>query len=156
MKIASPQVVQQWSHGEVKESASVYVKTSRPVPNGMFCEKIFGPVEEHKSCCDNYAITEITRKQSQMGHIKLTCPVTHVLFVETIRNLLNMSPLDLEKVLYYEEHIVIDNGNTPLRNAELLSEDKYQEYKKKFGQRFILSIIQICLTLLLKPMIADI
>ena len=155
IKIASPEVVKSWSRGEVKKPETINYRTFRPEKDGLFCEKIFGPTKDWECNCGKYKRikykgvvcdrcgVEVTRcdvRRERMGHINLATPVSHVWFFKTIPSrmsaLLNLSLRDLEKVIYYEEYIVIDPGDSPLKKKELLTEERYQECREKYGSQF--------------------
>ncbi|MDP2938799.1 MAG: DNA-directed RNA polymerase subunit beta' [Candidatus Omnitrophota bacterium] len=155
IKIASPQVIRSWSRGELKKAETLNYRTLKPEKDGLFCEKIFGPVRDWECNCGKYkgikfkAVVcdrcgvEVTRssvRRERMGHIDLATPVTHIWFFKAVpsrlSSLLQIGLRDLEKLIYYEEYIVIDPGDTPLKPKELLSEDKYQECLAKYGQSF--------------------
>jgi len=155
IKIASPQIIKSWSKGEVKKPETINYRTLKPEKDGLFCERIFGPTKDYECNCGKYkrikhkGITcdrcgvEVTRssvRRERMGHIELACPVSHVWFFKVmpskISALLGISSRELEKVLYYEEYIVTDPGETSLKKMELLPEDRYKEFREKFGQKF--------------------
>jgi len=155
IKIASPEVIRSWSRGEVKKPETINYRTFKPEKDGLFCEKIFGPTRDWECACGKYkrvkhkGITcdrcgvEVTRsnvRRQRMGHIELAAPVSHVWFFKTspsrMSALLELSLRDLERIIYYEEFIVIDPGDTPLKKKELLTEERYREYKDKFGNNF--------------------
>ncbi len=152
IKIASSEVIKSWSRGEVKKPETINYRTLKPEKDGLFCERIFGPTKDYECNCGKYKRikhkgiicdrcgVEVTRssvRRERMGHIELAVPVSHVWFFKgvpsRIGNLLQINSRDLEKVLYYEECIVIDPGKTPLKKKELLNEDRYNEYREKFG-----------------------
>jgi len=154
--IASPQVIKAWSKGEVKKPETINYRTLKPEKDGLFCERIFGPTKDYECNCGKYkrikhkGITcdrcgvEVTRssvRRERLGHISLVAPVTHIWFFKVlpsrIGTLLEMTTRDLEKVIYFEEYIVIDPGNTPLKEKDLLNEEKYKELREKYGQGFI-------------------
>ena len=156
IKIASPQVIKSWSKGEVKKPETINYRTLKPEKDGLFCERIFGPTKDYECNCGKYKRikhkgiicdrcgVEVTRssvRRERMGHIELACPVSHVWFFKVMPSrigiLLGISSRELEKVLYYEEYIVIDPGETPLKKMELLSEERYKEFRDKFGQKFV-------------------
>jgi len=156
IRIASPETIRSWSHGEVKKPETINYRTFRPEKDGLFCERIFGPTKDYECYCGKYKRikykgvicdrcgVEVTRssvRRERMGHIELACPVSHIWFFKVIPSkmglLLDLSIRELEKVIYYEEYIVIDPGNTPLRKKELLTEEKYQEAKAKYGNKFV-------------------
>ncbi|HOX54181.1 MAG: DNA-directed RNA polymerase subunit beta' [Candidatus Omnitrophica bacterium] len=153
--IASPQTIRSWSKGEVKKAETLNYRTLKPEKDGLFCEKIFGPVRDWECNCGKYkgakfkGITcdrcgvEITRsvvRRERMGHIDLACPVTHIWFFKAVPSrlsaLIQIGLRDLEKIIYYEEYVVVDPGDTNLKKKELLSEEKYQECLSKYGQSF--------------------
>ena len=155
IKIASPQIIKGWSKGEVKKPETINYRTLKPEKDGLFCERIFGPTKDYECNCGKYKRikhkgivcdrcgVEVTRssvRRERMGHIELACPVSHVWFFKVMPSriglLLGLSSRELEKVLYYEEYIVIDPGETSLKKMELLSEERYKEFRDKFGQKF--------------------
>ena len=155
IKLSSPQILRSWSKGEVKKPETINYRTLKPEKDGLFCERIFGPTRDYECNCGKYkrikhkGITcdrcgvEITRssvRRERMGHIELACPVSHVWFFKAtpsrMGNLLQLNVRSLEKVLYYEEYIVIDPGKTPLKEKELLNEERYVEYREKYGKEF--------------------
>ena len=155
IKIAAPQTINSWSNGEVKKAETLNYRTLKPEKDGLFCEKIFGPVRDYECNCGKYkgakfkAVTcdrcgvEITKsnvRRERMGHIELAAPVTHIWFFKAVPSriaaLLQIGLRDLEKVIYYEEYVVVDPGETNLKKKELLTEEKYQEYLSKYGQTF--------------------
>ncbi|MFH1752943.1 MAG: DNA-directed RNA polymerase subunit beta', partial [Candidatus Omnitrophota bacterium] len=150
--IASPETIRGWSRGEVKKPETINYRTFKPEKDGLFCERIFGPTRDWECNCGKYkrikhkGITcdrcgvEVTRssvRRIRMGHIELATPVTHIWFFKAmpsrIANILQLSLRDLEKVIYYEEYLVIKSGNSPLKPKTLLTEDKYREYKERYG-----------------------
>ncbi len=155
IKIASPETIRSWSRGEVKKPETINYRTLKPEKDGLFCEKIFGPSKDWECHCGKYKRikyrgvicdrcgVEITRssvRRERMGHIELSTSVSHIWFFKTIPSrigaLLGMGLRELERVLYYEEYIVTDSGDTPLRKKELLTEEKYQECRAKYGKKF--------------------
>ncbi|MDP3789759.1 MAG: DNA-directed RNA polymerase subunit beta', partial [Candidatus Omnitrophota bacterium] len=152
IKIASPEAIRKWSHGEVKKPETINYRTFKPEKDGLFCEKIFGPTRDWECSCGKYKRikhkgiicdrcgVEVTRsnvRRQRMGHIELAAPVSHVWFFKAspsrMSALLELSLRDLERVLYYEEYIVLDPGDAPVKKRDLLTEDRYREYKEKFG-----------------------
>ncbi len=155
IKIASPQVIRSWSHGVVKKAETLNYRTLKPEKDGLFCEKIFGPVRDWECNCGKYKgikfkgitcdrcgvlVTRSSVRRERMGHIELACPVTHIWFYKAVPSrlsaLLQVTLRDLEKLIYYEEYVVIDPGETPFKKKEFLSEDKYQEAMIKYGGAF--------------------
>jgi len=155
IKIASPKVIRSWSKGEVKKPETINYRTFKPEKDGLFCEKIFGPTKDWECSCGKYkrikhkGITcdrcgvEVTLskvRRERMGHIELATPVSHIWFFKATPSrmgaLLQMSVRELERVLYYEEYVVINPGDTPLKKRELLTEERFRECKEKYGATF--------------------
>jgi len=155
IKIASPEEIRSWSKGEVKKPETINYRTLRPEKDGLFCEKIFGPTRDWECSCGKYkrikhkGITcdrcgvEVTLskvRRERMGHIELATPVTHVWFFKAmptrIGAMIEMNLRELEKVIYYEEYVVTDPQDTPLKQHELLTEERYQEALKQYGGKF--------------------
>ena len=152
IRLASPEEILRWSRGEVKKPETINYRTFKPEKDGLFCERIFGPVKDWECGCGKYKkvkhrgitcdrcgveITESKVRRERMGHIKLAVPVTHIWFFKTtpscIGNLLNLSIRSLERVIYFEQYIVIDPGTAPLSRMQLLTEDEYQEARGLHG-----------------------
>lgn len=155
IRIASPEMIKSWSRGEVKKPETINYRTFKPERDGLFCERIFGPVKDWECGCGKYKrikhkgiicdrcgveVTYSRVRRERMGHIELAAPVSHIWFFKAMPSrmgaLLDINLRDLEKVLYYEEYIVIEPGETPLRKKELLSEEKYIEYSEKYPGKF--------------------
>jgi len=155
IKIASPAIVRSWSKGEVKKPETINYRTFKPEKDGLFCEKIFGPTKDWECSCGKYKrikhkgivcdrcgveVTLSKVRRERLGHIELATPVSHIWFFKTTPSrmgaLLKMSVRELERVLYYEEYIVIDPGDTPLKRKELLTEDRYRECRDRYGSSF--------------------
>jgi DNA-directed RNA polymerase subunit beta' len=155
IKIASPQIIKSWSKGEVKKAETINYRTLKPEKDGLFCEKIFGPVRDWECNCGKYkgikfkgitcdrcgvTVDRSSVRRERMGHIDLATPVTHIWFFKAVPSrmsaLLDIGLRDLEKIIYYEEYVVVDPGTTPLKKKELLTEDKYQEAVAKYGGNF--------------------
>ncbi|MDD5196488.1 MAG: DNA-directed RNA polymerase subunit beta' [Candidatus Omnitrophota bacterium] len=155
IKIASPQIIKSWSKGEVKKAETINYRTLKPEKDGLFCEKIFGPVRDWECNCGKYkgikfkgitcdrcgvTVERSSVRRERMGHIDLATAVTHIWFFKAVPSrmsaLLDIGLRDLEKIIYYEEYVIIDPGTTPLKKKELLSEDKYQEALAKYGANF--------------------
>ena len=156
IRLSSSQTIKSWSHGEVKKPETINYRTLKPEKDGLFCERIFGPTRDYECNCGKYkrikhkGITcdrcgvEVTRssvRRERMGHIELACPVSHVWFFRALPsrmgNILQLNARELEKILYYEEYVVIDPGKTPLKKKELLNEERYVEYREKYGHDFV-------------------
>ena len=153
--IASPEKIREWSYGEVKKPETINYRTLRPERDGLFCEKIFGPSKDFECACGKYKRVrykniicdrcgvEVTRskvRRERMGHIELASPVSHIWFFKGVPSrmglVLDMSPRDLEEVLYFVSYVVIDKGNAPLENKQTLSEKEYRAYYEKYGTGF--------------------
>ena len=153
--IASPEKIREWSYGEVKKPETINYRTLRPERDGLFCEKIFGPSKDFECACGKYKRVryknivcdrcgvEVTRskvRRERMGHIELASPVSHIWFFKGVPSrmglVLDMSPRDLEEVLYFVSYVVIDKGNAPLENKQTLSEKEYRSYYEKYGNGF--------------------
>jgi DNA-directed RNA polymerase subunit beta' len=152
INIASPETIRTWSRGEVKKPETINYRTLKPEKDGLFCEKIFGPTRDWECACGKYKrikhkgiicdrcgveVTQSKVRRDRMGHINLVTPVSHIWFFKTmpsrIGNLLDIGVRALEKVLYYEEYIVIDPRDTALREKDLLTEDSYQKALEEYG-----------------------
>ncbi|MFC1703478.1 DNA-directed RNA polymerase subunit beta' [Candidatus Omnitrophota bacterium] len=155
INIASAQDILSWSSGEVKKAETLNYRTLKPEKDGLFCEKIFGPVRDWECNCGKYKgqkfkgttcdrcgveITRASVRRERLGHIELACPVSHIWFFKAVPSrlaaILQIGLRDLEKVIYYEEYIVTDPGETDLKKKEFLSEDRYQDYVSKYGATF--------------------
>ncbi|MDD5255399.1 MAG: DNA-directed RNA polymerase subunit beta', partial [Candidatus Omnitrophica bacterium] len=155
IKIASGQIIRSWSKGEVKKAETINYRTLKPEKDGLFCEKIFGPVRDWECNCGKYkgikfkgitcdrcgvTVEHSSVRRERMGHIELAAPVTHIWFFKAVPSrlsaLLDIGLRDLEKIIYYEEYVVLDPGETPLKKKELLTEEKYQDALSKYGTAF--------------------
>ncbi|MDP8230270.1 MAG: DNA-directed RNA polymerase subunit beta' [Candidatus Gorgyraea atricola] len=155
IKIASPEVIRSWSKGEVKKPETINYRTLRPEKDGLFCEKIFGPTRDWECSCGKYKrikykgivcdrcgveVTLSKVRRDRMGHIELAAPCSHIWFFKALPSrmalLLNIGMRELERVIYYEEYIVIDPGESPLKKKELLNEERYRKYVEEYGTKF--------------------
>ncbi len=155
IRLASPEEILKWSRGEVKKPETINYRTFKPEKDGLFCERIFGPVKDWECGCGKYKkvkhrgitcdrcgveITESKVRRERMGCIKLAVPVTHIWFFKTtpscIGNLLDLSIRVLERIIYFENYIVIDPGDTSLEKMQTLTEDEYQDAREEWGDRF--------------------
>ena len=155
IRLASPDAIRSWAKGEVKKPETINYRTLKPEKDGLFCEKIFGPTRDWECSCGKYKrikhkgivcdrcgveVTLSKVRRERMGFIELAVPVSHIWFFKAMPSrmgaLLDMNIRELESVLYYEQYIVIDPGETPLRKKELLSEEKYQEYMEQYSGKF--------------------
>ena len=153
--LASPEKIREWSRGEVTKPETINYRTLKPEPNGLFCEKIFGPSKDWECHCGKYKkirykgvvcdrcgveVTKAAVRRERMGHIELAAPVSHIWYFKGIPSrmglILDLSPRVLEKVLYFANYIVLDKGETNLEYKQILSEKEYQEAKETWGNRF--------------------
>ncbi|OGW08123.1 MAG: DNA-directed RNA polymerase subunit beta', partial [Nitrospinae bacterium RIFCSPLOWO2_12_39_16] len=155
IKLASPEKILSWSFGEVKKPETINYRTFKPERDGLFCGKIFGPVKDWECICGKYKrmkykgvvcekcgveVTLAKVRRERMGHIELASPVAHIWFLKglpsRIGNMLDLSIRELEKVIYFENYIVVNSGGTPLKEKKLLPEDKYKEMRELYGDKF--------------------
>ena len=155
ISLASTEKILSWSHGEVTKPETINYRTLKPEKDGLFCEKIFGPTKDWECHCGKYKrirykgivcdrcgveVTKAKVRRERMGHITLACPVSHIWYFKGIPSriglVLDMSPRNLEKVLYFASYIVTDPGETDLQYMEILSEQQYREKRDQFGGRF--------------------
>ena len=153
--IASPEMIREWSYGEVKKPETINYRTLKPERDGLFCERIFGPTKDWECHCGKYKKirykgkicdrcgVEVTRakvRRERMGHIELATPVSHIWYFKGIPSrmglLLDISPRILEKVLYFAAYIVTDPGETPLAQNQILSEKEYRDMREKYEDDF--------------------
>ena len=153
--LASPEKIRSWSYGEVKKPETINYRTLKPEKDGLFCERIFGPQKDWECHCGKYKRirykgkicercgVEITRskvRRERMGHIELAAPVSHIWYFKGIPSrmglILDISPRNLEKVLYFAMHIVIDPGMTDLKKYQVLDEKDYEEYRLMYEDDF--------------------
>ncbi len=153
--LASPDLMREWSHGEVKKPETINYRTLKPEREGLFCEKIFGPTRDWECHCGKYKRirykgiicdrcgVEVTRskvRRDRMGHIELAAPVSHIWYFKGIPSrmglILDITPRNLEKVLYFASYIVLEPGDTPLMKKQLLTENEYRDYRDKYGNAF--------------------
>src|SRR5499433_957870 len=153
IKLAAPQKIRDWSHGEVKKPETINYRTFKPERDGLFCARIFGPTKDYECACGKYKRmkfagvicdkcgVEVTRarvRRERMGHIELASPVSHVWFFKglpsRIGQLLDMSLRELEKILYFEEYVVLDPGKVPgLKKKDLVAVDKTRKLQEEHG-----------------------
>jgi len=155
ISIASPEKIRSWSYGEIKKPETINYRTLKPERDGLFCEKIFGPTKDFECSCGKYKRlryknvvcdrcgVEVTRskvRRERMGHIELAAPCSHIWFFKGVPSkmglVLDMSPRDLEEVLYFVSYVVIDPGNVPLEAKQTLSDKEYRAYYEKYGNTF--------------------
>src|SRR5216117_3066937 len=150
--VASPEAIRAWSKGEVKNPETINYRTFKPEKGGLFCERIFGPVKDWECSCGKYKrikhrgvvcdrcgveVTLSRVRRERMGHIELAVPVSHIWFFKCMPSrlglMLDMTARNLERVIYYEDYLVIDPGQTPLKQHQLLSEMEYREARQTYG-----------------------
>src|SRR5271169_1451901 len=155
ISVASPDAIRSWSKGEVKNPETINYRTFKPEKGGLFCERIFGPTRDWECSCGKYKrikhkgvicdrcgveVTLSRVRRDRMGHIELAVPVSHIWFYKCMPSriglMLDMTSRHLERVIYYEDYIVIDPGNTPLQRCQLLTETEYREAQDQYGETF--------------------
>ena len=152
ISIASPERIRSWSYGEIKKPETINYRTFKPERDGLFCARIFGPIKDYECLCGKYKrmkyrgivcekcgveVTLQKVRRERMGHIELASPVAHIWFMKSLPSrvglLLDMTLRDLERVLYFENYVVLEPGLTPLKLRQLLNEDQYQQAVDEFG-----------------------
>jgi len=152
ISIASPETISAWSRGEVKNPETINYRTFKPEKGGLFCERIFGPTKDYECSCGKYKrikfkgvicdrcgveITLVRVRRERMGHIELAVPVSHIWFFKCMPSrlglVMDMTARELERVIYYEDYLVVDPGSTPLELKQLLSEQQYREALQQYG-----------------------
>ncbi|WP_163195123.1 DNA-directed RNA polymerase subunit beta' [Clostridium thermarum] len=150
--LASPEQIREWSRGEVKKPETINYRTLKPERDGLFCERIFGPIKDWECHCGKYKrvrykgivcdrcgveVTKAKVRRERMGHIELAAPVSHIWYFKGIPSrmglILDMSPRSLEKILYFASYVVLDPKDTPLLKKQLLNEKEYREAVDKYG-----------------------
>src|SRR6266480_4754377 len=154
--VASSDTMRSWSKGEVKNPETINYRTFKPEKGGLFCERIFGPTRDWECSCGKYKrikhkgvicdrcgveVTLARVRRERMGHIELAVPVSHIWFYKCMPSriglMLDMTGRQLERVIYYEDYIVIDPGQTPLTKCQLLTETEYREAQDQYGETFV-------------------
>src|SRR6187399_1397809 len=155
ISLASPDKILSWSHGEVTKPETINYRTFKPERDGLFCAKIFGPITDWECLCGKYKrmkhrgvicdkcgveVTQAKVRRERLGHIALATPVSHVWFFKglpsRIGHLLDITLRDLERILYFEAYVVIDAGDTDLKDKQLLNEDQFRQEREKWGFKF--------------------
>lgn len=155
IRLASPEKIREWSYGEVKKPETINYRTFKPERDGLFCAKIFGPIKDWECICGKYKrmkhrgvvcdkcgveVIQSKVRRERLGHIELASPVAHIWFLKglpsRIGTLLDMTMRQLERVLYFESYVVIDPGDTPLKEKDLLTEDEYKKKVAEYGSKF--------------------
>ena len=153
ISIASPDRIRSWSYGEIKKPETINYRTFKPERDGLFCARIFGPIKDYECLCGKYKrmkyrgiicekcgveVTLSKVRRERMGHIELAAPVAHIWFLKSLPSriglLLDMTLKDIERVLYFENFVVIDPGMTPLEEKRLLSEEDFMQAQDSFGE----------------------
>src|SRR6201995_2314923 len=154
--VASPDAIRSWSKGEVKNPETINYRTFKPEKGGLFCERIFGPTRDWECSCGKYKrikhkgvicdrcgveVTLSRVRRERMGHIELAVPVSHIWFYKCMPSriglMLDMSARQLERIIYYEDYVVIDPQQTPLTKGQLLNEAEYREAQEQYGEGFV-------------------
>jgi DNA-directed RNA polymerase subunit beta' len=155
ISLASPETILRWSHGEVTKPETINYRTFKPERDGLFCAKIFGPVTDWECLCGKYKrmkhrgvicdkcgveVTQARVRRERLGHIALATPVSHVWFFKglpsRIGHLLDITLRDLERILYFEAYVVVDPGDTELKDKQLLTEEQFRAERETWGFRF--------------------
>ncbi len=155
ISLASPHDIRSWSFGEVKKPETINYRTYRPEKDGLFCERIFGPEKDWECACGKYRgmkykgmicdrcgvkVTHSRVRRKRMGHIELAAPVVHIWFFKAMPSrlgtLLDMKTTSLEKIIYFQDYVVIDPGETPLKERQLLTEEDYRKAREQYGDNF--------------------
>jgi len=152
ISIASPEKILSWSYGEIKKPETINYRTFKPERDGLFCARIFGPVKDYECLCGKYKrmkfkgvicekcgveVTLSRVRRERMGHIELAAPVAHIWFLKSLPSrialLLDMTLKDIERILYFEQYVVLDPGLTPFSQNELLTEEQYLDAQDEYG-----------------------
>src|ERR1700692_1348505 len=153
ISIASPDKILSWSFGEIKKPETINYRTFKPERDGLFCARIFGPIKDYECLCGKYKrmkyrgvicekcgveVTLTKVRRDRMGHIELASPVAHIWFLKSLPSriglLLDMGLKDLERVLYFENYVVIEPGLTPLKPGQLLPEEEFLKAQEEYGE----------------------
>jgi DNA-directed RNA polymerase subunit beta' len=155
ISLASPHDIRSWSFGEVKKPETINYRTYRPEKDGLFCERIFGPEKDWECACGKYRgmkykgmicdrcgvkVTHSRVRRKRMGHIELAAPVVHIWFFKAMPSrlgtLLDMKTSNLEKIIYFQDYVVIDPGETPFKERQVITEDEYRRARDQYGDGF--------------------
>src|SRR5947209_8224255 len=155
ISLASPHDIRSWSFGEVKKPETINYRTYRPEKDGLFCERIFGPEKDWECACGKYRgmkykgmicdrcgvkVTHSRVRRKRMGHIELAAPVVHIWFFKAMPSrlgtLLDMRTTSMERIIYFQDYVVVDPGDTPLKERQLLTEEDFRKAKDQFGDSF--------------------
>ncbi len=154
--LASPNDIRSWSFGEVKKPETINYRTYRPEKDGLFCERIFGPERDWECACGKFKgtkhkgiicdrcgvkVTHSRVRRKRMGHINLAAPVVHIWFFKSMPSrlgaLLDIKTASLEKIVYFQDYVVVDPGDTPLKEKQLLTEEEYRSAQEQYGHSFV-------------------
>src|SRR5687768_11924879 len=157
--LATPEQIRMWSNGEVRKPETINYRTFKPEKDGLFCERIFGPTKDWECACGKYKrikykgivcdrcgveVIESKVRRTRMGHIKLAAPVCHIWFYKgtssRIASLLDISVKDLGKVIYFQNFIVVNPGDSPLKEKQILTDDEVRKYREVYGDKIDLRI----------------
>ena len=152
--LASPYDIRSWSFGEVKKPETINYRTYRPEKDGLFCERIFGPEKDWECACGKYRgmkykgmicdrcgvkVTHSRVRRKRMGHIELAAPVVHIWFFKAMPSrlgtLLDMKTTSLERIIYFQDYVVVDPGDTPLKERQLLTEEDFRKAREQLRRR---------------------
>src|SRR5437773_3426888 len=155
ISLASPHDIRSWSFGEIKKPETINYRTYRPEKDGLFCERIFGPEKDWECACGKYRgmkykgmicdrcgvkVTHSRVRRKRMGHIELAAPVVHIWFFKAMPSrlgtLLDMKTTSLEKIIYFQDYVVVDPAETPLKERQLLTEEDYRKARESYGEGF--------------------
>src|SRR5438270_2192195 len=155
ISLASPHDIRSWSFGEVKKPETINYRTYRPEKDGLFCERIFGPEKDWECACGKYRgmkykgmicdrcgvkVTHSRVRRKRMGHIELAAPVVHIWFFKAMPSrlgtLLDMKTSSLEKIIYFQDYVVVEPGETPLKERQLLTEEEFRRAREQYGEGF--------------------
>ncbi len=155
ISLASPNDIRSWSFGEVKKPETINYRTYRPERDGLFCERIFGPERDYECACGKYKgtkfkgiicdrcgvkVTHSRVRRKRMGHINLAAPIVHIWFFKSmpsrLGNLLGMKTSDIEKIVYFQDYVITDPGDTPLKLAQVLTEEEFRQAYMEHGSSF--------------------
>ena len=153
ISIASPDRIRSWSFGEIKKPETINYRTFKPERDGLFCARIFGPIKDYECLCGKYKrmkyrgiicekcgveVTLSKVRRERMGHIELASPVAHIWFLKSLPSriglLMDMTLKDIERVLYFENYVVVEPGLTPLEERQLLSEEQFLDAQDEYGE----------------------
>ncbi|MEI4220400.1 MAG: DNA-directed RNA polymerase subunit beta' [Candidatus Dasytiphilus stammeri] len=155
ISLASPDIIRSWSYGEVKKPETINYRTFKPEREGLFCARIFGPIKDYECLCGKYKrlkhrgiicekcgveVTHTKVRRERMGHIELASPTAHIWFLKSLPSriglLLDMPLRDIERVLYFESYVIVEEGMTNLERRQILTEEQYLDALEEFGDEF--------------------